>query len=152
EDLDISERFALQQNALWDFALTRLANADKEQFARVAASLCEVVRFEVGESTRFVPAWADPAESQRLLADLLENRDDPHRLVAGARDWLSHRPTASAWVSDDAGLLDAESKMPLPRVGVANFSETRAITWAKVEQDARSPELTTIDPLQAKTL
>lgn len=147
----LSDQLAARQNALWNHVLARLAKADADVFRRVINECTRVVRFDSGP-VRFAPAWADAASCQLLLDQLLLNRDDARRLVAAASEWLSQQPVACAWVSDDAGLLDAESRMPLPRLGAANFSPSPVLSWASGAGDARTPELITIQPDRAQIL
>lgn len=141
--LSVADILASRQGALWNHALTSLQKADPSICARVLAELTRVVRFE-GAATRYAPAWADASDAQTLLDQLLINRDDPRSMLFQASQWLRQRPPAIAWVNDDAGLLDAETRLPLPRIGVANLGPGAALAWAGGRSEARSPELVSI--------
>lgn len=147
----VAEVIASRQEALWNHALSRLAKADIASYSKVLAECTRVVRFE-GAATRYAPAWADAASAQALLDELLINRDDPRALVGAAAKWLAKRPPACSWVSDDAGLLEAESRLPLPRIGVANLGDAPALGWASGKGESRSPELLSIPPDRAQIL
>ncbi|MBX3379668.1 MAG: hypothetical protein KF805_06210 [Phycisphaeraceae bacterium] len=147
----VADLLAAKQSSLWNHALLRLRKADPALCERVLVELTRVVRFD-GAGTRYAPAWADATDAQSLLDQLLLNRDDPRGMVFKTSQWLRQRPPACAWVSDDAGLLDAESRLPLPRVGVANLSDSTALGWAGGRAEARSPELVSIPPNAARIL
>ncbi len=146
------DKLALQSSALWAFALGRLASVDPPVHKRVIAALTESVRLESGGPARFAPAWSDGQSCAELLHDLLAQRDEPKRLAAVARDWLGRRPGACAWVVDDAGLLDADSRLPIPRIGIANLSDAQVVAWARGESDGFSPELLTIAAETSRTI
>ncbi|MBX3390169.1 MAG: hypothetical protein KF691_12045 [Phycisphaeraceae bacterium] len=145
----ISDLLAARQSAMWNHALLRLLRADASLYRRVLVECTRVVRLS-GATDRFAPAWADAADSQALLDALLSNRDTSQGVIAAATNWLSRRPPACAWVSDDAGLLDTESRMPLPRIGLANLSGAPALGWAGGRVAAQSPELISIPPDRAQ--
>lgn len=147
----VADLLAERQAALWNHALTRLQRADQSLYARVLTECTRVVRID-GPAPRFAPAWADASQLQNLLDRLLIDRDSPRALAAGATAWLAQRTTACAWVSDDAGLLDTDSRVPLPRVGVANLSDAPALGWAGGKGESRSPELITIPADRAQII
>lgn len=145
----ISDLLAARQNAMWNHALSRLSRADASLYQRVLAECTRVVRMN-GATERSAPAWSDAADSQALLDALLLNRDSQRGLIEAAKNWLSTRPLACAWVSDDAGLLDTDTHMPLPRIGLANLSASPALGWAGGRVAAQSPELISIPPDRAQ--
>lgn len=147
----VGDLLADRQAALWNHALSHLQRADAVVYRRVLTECSRVVRFE-GATTRFAPAWADAAQLQLLLDQLLINRDNPRALGAAATAWLAKRPPACAWVNDDAGLLDADSRLPLPRIGVANLGDASALGWAGGKGESQSPELLSIPPDRAQIL
>lgn len=147
----VDELLALRQAALWNHALSQLLRADPLLFKRVVAECSRVVRFE-GATTRYAPAWADVSQMQSLLDQILVSRDSPRAIASAASAWLAKRPPACAWVSDDAGLLDADSRLPLPRIGVANLTDTSSLGWAGGKGELQSPELLSIPPDRAQIL
>ncbi len=151
EVASVADLLAARQAALWNHALTQLLRADPSLYSRVLTECSRVVRFE-GASSRFAPAWADSAQSQLLLDLLLVEKDSPRAIASAASQWLAKRPPACAWVSDDAGLLDAESRLPLPRIGVANLGNAPGLSWAGGKSEMQSPELISLPPDRAQIL
>lgn len=147
----VADLLAERQAALWNHALARLQRADEALYSRVLVECTRVVQID-GAAARFAPAWADASQLQGLLDQLLIDRDSPRALASAATAWLAKRTPACAWVSDDAGLLDADSRLPLPRVGVANLGDAPALGWAGGKGESQSPELFTIPPDRAKIL
>lgn len=152
DDGQFMERLAEQTSTLWRVALAALASADENVGRRVVDELTLVVEIEFGARKRMAPAWATPDEAGVLLSRLLEYRGQPRRLIAVANEWLRSRPVACAWVSDDAGLLDGNTAMPLVRVGVANLGSARALVSAKGVIDAGAPEIVPLQGRSAATL
>lgn len=152
DDASFLDRIAKQRSEMWSLALSALNDADRTLSKQTTTALAGAIRMESEAAGRTVPVWPDVAESERLLQSLLSERENPRRLTAAARDWLMRRPQATAWTSDDGGLWDADQKLPLPRVGVANFTSARAVAWARGEAEGQTPELMTLDPWQARVL
>lgn len=152
DDAAVLDRLAQQTAALWNEALSRLSDADPAAGKQILEAIAPIIQFENDAVARLIPAWPDSNDSDQLLQSLLTERDNPRRLGFVARAWLTKRPVATAWVRDDAGLIDADSKQPLPRIGVANFTPSRVVAWARGEGEALSPELVTVDPFRTRLL
>lgn len=152
DDADVLARLAQQTAALWNEALFRLADADPAAGKQTLDAIAPIIQFENETAARLVPAWPDSSESEQLLHSLLAERDNPRRLGFVARAWLARRPVATAWVRDDAGLIDADTRQPLPRIGVANFTPARVVAWARGESEPQAPELVTVDAFRTRLL
>ncbi|MBY0113270.1 MAG: hypothetical protein K2Y21_10640 [Phycisphaerales bacterium] len=146
------DRAADQTASLWRHTLAALHRADKGVAQRVVDRLGAIVSFEAGGRQRLAPAWASASEAGALLEALLERRREPRRMVAAANEWLRSRPAACAWITDDAGLYDSNTNVPLVRVGVANFGEGASVASVKGVIDAGGPELGTLAARSATVL
>lgn len=146
----VLEALARQTEARWRIAIALLWGADAELAERVKRRLAAGLDFGGGA---VAPAWpTGEVELGSLLTDLLAPRVTIEQRAERARAWLDSLPPAAAWVIDDAGLRDAVTGRPISTCGVANLSERATLGWAVAQGDAGSPDLTTLGPLEAKTI
>ncbi len=130
----VVEAWALQNETRWMAALERLASENPELAGRLRQRLTGVMEFADGV---VAPAWpTDHASMDRLLADLLDPALDAPRRASRAEAWIEDQPTATCWVIDDAGVVEAALARPLVTVGVANLSARATLAWTTTDEAA----------------
>ncbi|NDC64935.1 MAG: hypothetical protein EBZ59_13370, partial [Planctomycetia bacterium] len=94
-----------------------------------------------------VPVWpTDPADLDRLLSLLLVGDRPGPRELELIRLWNRERPTAAAWVIDDAGPTDLSTGAAVSSVGFLNLSPSRTLAWVQRDGRAAEADLKPIDP------
>lgn len=94
-----------------------------------------------------IPVWpTDPADLDRLLSLLLVGDRPGPRELELIRLWTRERPTAAAWVIDDAGPTDLSTGAAVSSVGFLNLSPSRTLAWVQRDGRAAEADLKPIDP------
>lgn len=146
----VLEAFAAQTEARWQVAMALLWAADAELAERLRRQLVNVVDF--GDSVK-VPAWGgEEADLESLLNDLLNQRMNGPQRVERAAAWLETQPGATAWVVDDAGVIDAATGGSIVTCGAANLGDRATLAWAAPDRAGASPELSPLPPQSALQL
>lgn len=125
----VIESLARQNEERWRIGLARVWMDDPDLGWRLKKRLTAVVDFGNGV---VAPAWpTDHAALDRLLAAMLDKTLSASAVRDRVEGFLLDQPKAVAWVSDDAGTLDAVSGAGVAVVGVANLTEKAVVATAE---------------------
>lgn len=139
------EALARQTELRWRAALSRAASADTRAATEFVQALTNVASID---STHAVPVWTPTQLSgastglERLQNDLLSPSLDDASILTRLDAWLSAQPRAVAWVIDDTGAADPQTRLSLPRVGVTDLSGRGGIAQALLDAAQPGPRIT----------
>ena len=144
-DDPVLEAVARQTEARWQIALGNLWLANPDLADRLKRRLVAAVDFLGPGPAVLAPAWpTSQADLDALLSDLLNPRLSPAAHAERAAAWLDSQPPATAWVTDDAGLRDAQTGRPVSTCTVANLTERATLAWASRDTWPAAAGLTTV--------
>jgi hypothetical protein len=145
-DDPVLEALARQTESRWQVALAKLWLANADLAHRLKRRLMASVNFG---GRVLAPAWSTSQEDlDALLSDLLNPRLSSEALADRAMIWLENQPAAAAWITDDAGLREAQSSRPIALASIANLTERATLAWASTAQSSNAAGLTTVSALE----
>ncbi|MDF1810070.1 MAG: hypothetical protein P1U42_10280 [Phycisphaerales bacterium] len=142
---DLLRDLSRQNEARWQIILGRIWLIDPVVAHRLKNQLMQTAQFD----NRVLPLWpSDTTELARLAHDLLSPFVDDQTRVLRARAWLDVQPRALAWVTDDEGQIEADSKRFLATITAISLPQTDGNSLFRLDTpslaNASSPELATL--------